>query len=147
MQLLRKVASKDYEAIDIAYDSLQKNTKQWLHYIDVPKARIVCRGQHPTIASVVVAETYLLVFHVVVPWFSSDSFLEELMLLKIYKNGVGFKQVHRAIDYLCTSLKLSGAMTGTALSTNDEALARMYERDGFQKSLIGLFKETNENSK
>lgn len=93
--------------------------------------------------SVIVADTYWLLYAVGKPWYSTKPILSEELLWRLYENGPGrFADVIEALDALAEQHGAYGISTGTALAGKDSALSRMYERQGgYRPVTTGMFKE------
>ena len=144
-KLLRTTEPSDWDAIDNACRKLLVNPKLWTKQIDYNKVTYFIKNKNTNVHSTIIADTYMLIWQIGCPWYSSASFFEELLLVRIYKDGVGtMKDVHTAIDYLCASFNVAGAIIGTSLAKNDAATARMYKQGGFEQFAIGMYKESKD---
>lgn len=85
---------------------------------------------------------YLVVFGIDRPWFSKHLFLYEEIVCRLYGNAP-FSVV---TDFLQAAAAEAGAVviaSGSILSRSDAAVARLYERAGFQLTGLTMTKETH----
>lgn len=139
---IRQVDARDYPAIDafLAKGVPHLPNKNWQHLIDVAKLEPILKNQSP-LDVLIIDETYMVVVHPVVPWYSSSLVLEELLTERLYPNGEGtFKSLTQAMEIIAKDVNAVGIITGTALANNDKALGRMYTREGYVQGMIGFYK-------
>jgi hypothetical protein len=139
---IRELTEADYPVIDelVRKRLWERSKKKWSATIDPSKVAAVMKNQNPNIHSVVVEETYILVFSMAHPWFSDKFFVEEKLVIKAF-NGLGnFDDVTKALEHIARVSGAYGILTGTAMAPNDDALVRMYLKAGFEQSQVGLFK-------
>ncbi|WWO60250.1 acetyltransferase [Xanthomonas phage SB3] len=80
--------------------------------------------------SVVVEESYLVVYDYGIPWYSNKMFLFELMVLKIGTEG-SFSDVTDILDHLADQVDAKAIAVGSQLCKAPAALSRLYSRAGF----------------
>jgi hypothetical protein len=142
--LVRFLTEDDHQAFK---DAVRKNIKKcgtkklWLRHIDWGKGEKYLLSEDHGLSSVVIADTYVLIFNTFIPWYSSKEFFQELFLIKIYDDVGTMKDVNDAIDYICRSLNLVGAMVGTAFAKSDKALIYHFEKNGFKQVATNLYKD------
>lgn len=135
-------SEKDYRAMRTAALSVEKRTEglRWHRHIDIFKCmEAVVKGE---VNSVVVEDTYLLLYHFGTPWYSKDVMLEEQLVLKIHEGGGRFSDIPRALEGLAKHHGAVGVFTGTALASSNRALSRLYQREGFTPEAVALYKPT-----
>lgn len=82
--------------------------------------------------SVVIDESYLLVFSVVKPWYSMNRvLLSEDLVLRIGK-GSTFRAVASTLEHLAELNNCDAIITGGALSRSSRAIIRLYQRFGYE---------------
>lgn len=142
MTNIREVTEADFPAIDVLIHQRiwERANKKWTQFIDPAKVEDVLKNRHPTIHSVVVEETYLLVFSIVHMWFSNTFFVEEKLVIKPFKGTGKFSDVTKALEHIAKVSEASGILSGTLMAPHDKALARMYNRAGYDNINIGLLK-------
>lgn len=86
---------------------------------------------------VIIEETYLFIFDVSKPWFSDNVMLNELFLLNI-GGDAKFSDAVEGMRSIAKAFDASSISVGTALTINDEALARLYKRNGFDVACTQL---------
>lgn len=139
---IREITVADYPVIDelVRQKLWERSKKKWTVIVDPLKVAAVVKNQNPNIHSVVVEETYILVFSMAHPWFSDQFFVEEKLVIKAFDGPGNFSDVTKALEHIARVSGAYGILTGTAMAPNDKALVRMYEKAGFEKSQVGLFK-------
>lgn len=139
---IREITKADYPVIDelVRQRLWERANKKWTTAIDPSKVASVMKNQNPNIHSVVVEETYILVFSMAHPWFSDKFFVEEKLVIKAFDGPGNFSDVTKALEHIARVSGAYGILTGTAMAPNDVALTRMYEKAGFEQSQVGLFK-------
>jgi hypothetical protein len=140
---IRTINDTDKEAIDAYVNARvwERAEKKWVTTIDSELIRTACKNENPDIHSVIIEETYLLLFSIVKLWFSSEQFLEEKLLIKLLDGPGKFSDVTKAFDQMAQNLRIDHIVVGTAMAPNDKALVRMYMRNGFEQSATGLYKQ------
>lgn len=95
------------------------------------------------IGAAIIDDGILVVYTVSVPWYADYRVLHELLVLRIGDGGT-FRDVTDLLDDLAEQFDCYAMSAGTALSGNEKAIARMYQRAGWtiDKSL-GLAKWRN----
>lgn len=82
------------------------------------------------VKSVVVDESYLVVYDCGKPWYSFHNVLQELLVLRIGR-GSSFWAVTGVLDYLAEINGCSEIVVGGALTRAPKALCRLYSRAGY----------------
>ena len=80
--------------------------------------------------SVILDDTYLLVYSVGSPWYSRETVVSEDMVLRL-SPGSHFSVVTDFLDDLANEHDASVILTGGALSRSSRAITRLYERAGY----------------
>jgi hypothetical protein len=88
----------------------------------------------------VVEESYLVVYELGIPWYSSSLFLSEQLVLQLSSKS-DFSVVTRFLEQAGREAGAALAEAGTALAKHDAALASLYEEAGFIKAAFALTKE------
>lgn len=110
--------------------------KEWTALIDPERVRQACFGEHPHIKAVVLMDTYLFLYQVVVPWFSVKPVLEECLLLRINMKRTKFSDVVSVIKMLAIQNQCYMLTMGTAMA-NDVAYGRLLQANGLHQQLRG----------
>ena len=142
MTNIRELTEADYPAIDqcIVDRVWERSNKKWAAMVDPQIVGDAVKNKHPHIHSVIVEETYLLVFAVAHLWFTAKFFIEEKLVLKLYDGPGKFSDVIQALEHTAKVTEASGILVGTSMAPNDKALVRLYEKEGFEFSQAGLYK-------
>lgn len=88
----------------------------------------------------VVNESYLVVYELGIPWYSSSLMLSEQLVLQLSSNS-DFAVVPSFLEQAGREAGASLVETGTALAKSDAALASLYKRAGFTQAALALTKE------
>ena len=133
------------EAEDRIRELLANPDKAWFKAAD-PEVAIdylwaTLRGETPH--NIDLIGNYLVLWAVCVPWWSDQKLLQESMVLRVGPpEADGMDRVIQFLEAKAQELCCAGLGTGTALSLNDRALTRLYERHGFVVESTNLYKET-----
>ena len=112
-------------------------SKIWLHTIDIDCVMEMIRSRDTSY----VVEGYLVVYDVVVPFYSRLPVLAEVMVLRIGRGGT----ISDVAAFLQAKAQEAGCPTqhaGTAFSFNDDTLANLYIKEGFSQGGVSLCKVT-----
>lgn len=83
---------------------------------------------------------YLVSYLVDLPWYSDERVLCEMAVIRMTPTG-SIKDVINYFEREAIELGCDRIVTGTLLATNDQVLARLYQRHGFSVSAWQLSKE------
>lgn len=140
---IRPLRETDHAAIDayIKQRPWERADKAWVALIDPTCIEATLKNMNPNIHCVIVKDTYLLLFSVVSPWFTNKRLIDEKLIFRLLDGPGKFTDVVDALEYIAKSMNASGIMAGTALAPSNKAMARMFQRAGFELSQTGLFKD------
>ena len=146
MSNIRPLRKEDYPFIDayIEQRPWERAGKEWVSLIDPVLIESTLKNQNPSIHSVIVKDTYLLLFSVIKPWFTHKTLIDEKLIFRLLNGPGKFTDVVAALERIAHTMNASGVMVGTALAPKDEVLVRMFQRAGFSSSHAGLFKNSND---
>lgn len=134
-------SGKDADRIESALLPYRTKTalrKDWFHLVDVDKVLdAVLTGDEN---SCIVDDSYLVVFAVGRPWYGSTVLVEEKLVLRLPGATASFSSVTALLDRIAASTSAAGVVVGTALAPVDEALARLYKRQGYSTQSQSLAK-------
>lgn len=86
---------------------------------------------HGSVDALIIDESYLLVYAVVVPWYSKNRIvLAEELVLRIDK-GSSFGSVIATLEQLADDHKCEAIIAGGALARSSRAITRLYQKYGF----------------
>lgn len=139
---IRELVESDFPVVDayIKQEIWKRAKKEWAQFVDPEKVEAVLKNTNQNIHAVIVDETYVLVFRVAHLWFTSNWFIEEMLVVRALPGKASFASVHRALDHICRVSGASGILAGTAMVPRDAAMVRLYKKGGFSVTQIGLFK-------
>ncbi|NUX98776.1 hypothetical protein [Paraburkholderia youngii] len=126
-------------ALDRQYAGMQSpDAKAWYGTVDPDHVyHVICETKA---FESILLNGYLLCMVLDYPWWTrSVKVLHEQMLLKVDPNAWNLRSVIREMVNLGRITGAAGIASGTALSTNDRRLARVYERFGFQTTDHSLY--------
>lgn len=129
------------KAFETAFYKGQKK-KEWMQEFgpdDAPKFMERIIGQDG-VFSCIVNDTFLLCYDICSPWYTDKKYLEECMVLRIYRNPVGFECVVEALEELARRNNACGIYVATDMSDNDNKLSLKYQSHGFKEESTKLFK-------
>jgi len=90
---------------------------------------------------VFIEDQYLLVLDVVEPWYSPKEVLQEVLLRRFSEGPLEISRVYSIMEHLAKSMGCASIEAGTmAAIGKHEALARIYQRYGFETDYIALRK-------
>lgn len=114
-------------------------TKVWFKFVDVDHVlTLITSGEANAF---IVDNSYLVVVDVGIPWYSKSVILvEEQMVLKLLDGGAPFTSVTDFLHLVGEQHKAAAMVAGTALAPVDEAVARLYQRQGFSVQCQSLAK-------
>lgn len=143
--MYRPVVQEDRFAIFLVASSLdwKSDIKKWTDIVDVDKC-MSAMCNHFTedgIHSVIVKDSYVIVYSVDVPWFSHKPTLNIHLTLRIADNGATFNDVLATYEALAKEYACNHICVGTALAKSDRALEKLYSDGGYQRIGIELHKE------
>lgn len=146
MNNIRPLREEDYPFIDayIKQRPWERADKKWVSLIDPVLIESTLKNQNPNIHSVIVKDTYLVLFSVIKPWFTHKTLIDEKLIFHLLDGPGKFTDVVAALEYIANTMNASGVMVGTALAPKDAVLVRMFQRAGFSSSHVGLFKSSND---
>lgn len=144
MNNIRPLREEDYPFIDayIKQRPWERANKEWVALIDPVLIESTLKNQNPNIHSVIVKDTYLVLFSVIKPWFTNKTLIDEKLIFRLLDGPGKFADVVEALEYIAHTMNAVGVMVGTALAPKDEVLVRMFQRAGFSTNYTGLFKNT-----
>lgn len=142
MARYRKVERKDASAIVLAVHDIiervqERGSKVWTKFIEADE---VLDYISETDYAYIVEDTFLVIYEIGSPWYTTARFLNEKLVLAL-KPGGNFTDV---TDFLEERRRAEDAVltvVGTALAISDRALVRLYSREGFTGEVITLVKE------
>lgn len=102
-----------------------------------PYKALMFLKQHTNMAMV---KGYLVAYLVDKPWYSNERVLCEMLVLRMCPTGT-LRDVIEFFEREAKVLDCNRIVTGTLLATNDQALVRLYQRQGFTLSACQLSKE------
>lgn len=107
------------------------NEESTVSYLTTNQEFVVEKILRGLVDSLVIDESYLLVYAVVQPWYSLDRIiLSEEMVLRI-RDGSSFDAVVSTMKLLAENNDCDAIVTGGALARYPRALTRLYQRHGF----------------
>lgn len=114
--------------------------KPWMKHISSEAViQSIMTGE---VSAAVLAEKYLFIFDVNTAWLTFEPILTELSLVVMYPDAPAtFADAILGIEQLARERGAVGISVGTSIAANDEALAKLYESQGFTRIAIDLFKE------
>jgi len=138
----RKLAPDDYPLVEAALNDLVRHlqahgSKQLYQHLDVAATMESLPNMRH---AYIVAGSYLVVYDLIIPWFSRTVLLQELLVLRLNRAST-FDVVP---DFLSAQAAEAGAsliLVGTMLAKSDRALASLYSRSGFVEAARVLSKE------
>lgn len=139
MKSVRKLEKGDFPLINqaIVERRWERYSKEWTALIDPRMVRAACFGEHPTIKARVLFDTYLFLYQVVVPWYTTKPILEESLLFLINKVQKGnFHDVVQAMKEIAAKNQCHMISVGTAMA-DDRIYGRLLERNGFTQQARG----------
>lgn len=141
---IRPITEEDYPQIDmyIKQRSWERAGKQWVNLINPSLIEAVAKNKHPHIHTMIVEETYAVLFSVVKPWFTDKMLIEEKLIFKLFDGPGKFPDVIVALEHVAKTMGAVGILAGTALAPKDAVMVRILERQGFVVNHVGLFKDT-----
>lgn len=111
--------------------------KMWFKHVDVN--RVLTRILSGDLLAAIVDDSYLVVFTIGAPWYTDELVLEELGILTLGRGG-DFAVVTRFLEDAAKANGCVMVAVGTALSRENEALARKYKRQGYLTEAYQLIK-------
>jgi hypothetical protein len=141
---IRFVEKCDYPAIEAYINDKvwTRADKLWTALIEPRLIERVLKGFNPCIHSIVVEETYLVLFATVRPWFTDQIIIDEKLIFRLHDGKGKFSDVIDALDAIAKEEDAAGIMVGTGLTPNDAAMSRLYKREGFEPSSSNLYKQS-----
>lgn len=140
---VRKASEKDFNKIWARlYRAFEGNPKAWIQEYTVEDGAEVIYSaiESGEVIAVVVKETYLVCYRTGSPWYGNRKLLEECLVMRIADGEGKFDDVVEFLESEATRLGCCGVSVSTALAWDNEGLARKYEKYGFQRSEIHLYK-------
>lgn len=140
---IRPLTKEDYPFIDayIKQRPWERAGKKWVSLIDPVLIESTLKNQNPNIHSVIVKDTYLVLFSVIKPWFTHKTLIDEKLIFRLLDGPGKFTDVVAALEYIAHTMNASGVMVGTGLAPNDKAMSRIYQHANFEPSSVNLYKE------
>ena len=138
---IRLVNKSDHNAIaNKIFNSFWKdNPKSWHKFINPHKTlQSIIESK---LVAVILEETYLLLVHPTTPWYTDKTFLQELLVLKLYDGNCSLFLVPKALDYLANSCGCAGVLAGATTARDPEILLNLYGRYGYEQQSGFVFKE------
>lgn len=120
-----------------------KKTKEWISRMDETDVEHVVDSvlAFEEAYALILNEEFMFAFRVNELWYRPrEKTLEEFSVLRIYPGKSPMTSVFRAMDITARYFGCVSINSGTALYPNDERLARVYERAGFVRDSITLWK-------
>lgn len=143
--MYRKVEQSDHLAIAlvISQEEWKSPKKPWAQMVDTDKVICAMCGffEEDEIYSVVIKDSYVVVYSVEQPWFTQKEIINVFLVYKVAENGGTFKDVLSTLDDLAIKNNCAGICMGTALAKYDRALEKMFLSDGYLSTGIELYKE------
>lgn len=141
---IRPLTKEDYPHIEayVKQRAWERADKKWIALIDSSRIEATLKNLNPNIHAVIVEDTYLLLFAVISPWFTSKTLIDEKLIFRLLDGPGKFSDVVKALEHIAESTNSAGIMVGTALAPKDNVMVRMFQKAGFELSQAGLFKET-----
>ena len=141
---IRPINEADYPQIDLYIEqrSWERAGKEWVKLINPALIKRVAMNKHPHIHTMIVEETYAVLFSVVKPWFTDSTLIEEKLIFKLFDGPGKFSDVIVALEHVAKTMGAVGILAGTALAPKDAVMVRILERQGFVVNHVGLFKDT-----
>lgn len=138
----RRVQPSDHSLIKFRLRHLisevgSKGTKLIHHGLDIEEALVgIFSADHAYIVG-----NYLVVYEIGQPWYSSKTFLHEMLVLNLSPTRADFSVVPEFLEQRGREAGVSAVIVGTALARHDKALASLYSRHGFNTEALTLTKE------
>jgi hypothetical protein len=136
--MYRQVNDSDTSHIVDALEGLAEYAKAypWVGEVDRDKA---CQAIDDTIAAgkAFVVSGYLVLVDVISPWYTSDSLLEEWLVLKLYKGG-SVDHIPNALEELRVLFNCSAVVSGDSSPVN--IMAGAYKRAGYLPLTTSFYK-------
>lgn len=143
--MYRPVEQRDHLAIALVANEGQWKSpkKPWAKMVDTDKAICAMCGffEEDGIHSIVVKDSYVVVYTVEQPWFTQKEIINIFLVFKVAENGGTFEDVLNTLDDLAKKNNCAGICMGTALAKHDRALEKMFLNDGYMTTGIELYKE------
>lgn len=144
----RRLRDSDYHLVKAVLgrvvDRMKRhNTKPWFKYIVLEDA-LKFFFEHDN--AWIVDDAYLVVYNEFAPFYNeSIKFIEEVIVLRLVR-GHDFSSVTSFLERRRVEAGAVEVLVGTALSRTDEALASLYEKQGYHRSCITLMSAGNVHS-
>lgn len=118
-------------------------TKVWFKFVDVDHVlTLITSGEANAF---IVDNSYLVVVDVGTPWYSRTAIIvEEQMVLRLDGGAAPFTSVTEFLQRVSDQHSADLTVVGTALAPVDEAVARLYQRQGFRTQCQSLAKPSKE---
>lgn len=137
----RRITYRDYDTIRAALTSMvanmqQRGTKLIHSILDVDEAMEALY----TFDSFIVEDSFLVVYDVGNPWYSTDLILNELLVLRL-NDKADFSVVPAFLEQQALEAGCRIIAAGTALARHDRSLEYLYSSHGFKTEAFTLTKE------
>ena len=143
--MYRPVDQSDHFAIAlvISQEEWRNPQKGWTNIVNTDKVICAMCGffDNDGIHSVVIKDSYVMVYMTETPWFTHDKILNIFLVYKVADNGGTFQDVIDTAEDIAKRENCTGICMGTALAKHDEALERMFLRNDYVRAGIELYKE------
>jgi len=128
---VRLPCESDRELITVALAAaVYRSLASTVSYLCTDQKYVVDNILDHTYTSVVLDDSYLLIYNVGSPWYSTSSVLVEEMVLRL-QPGSHFSVVTDYLDDLAEHYDCDLILVGGALSRSSRAITRLYQRQGF----------------
>lgn len=127
----------------ISKESWKHPNKPWSHIVDTDKVMTAMAGYIDDLTSIVVDESYVVLYSVDIPWFSSKKLLDVFLVYRVCEKdkSVSMQNVLDTLEEIAKEEGCVGICVGTALAKHDRALTKMYTDDGYNIVGTELIKE------
>ena len=128
---VRLPCESDRELITVALAAaVYRSLASTVSYLCTDQKYVVDNIVGGAYTSAVLDDSYLLIYNVGSPWYSTSSVLSEEMVLRL-RPGSHFSVVTDYLDDLAEHYDCDLILVGGALSRSSRAITRLYQRQGF----------------
>lgn len=113
---------------------------EWYRAVDT--ALVAERIRNGSVRHFLVDETYVLVYDVGSPWYSWETMIEEMLVVRLATGTGTIDGVVSVLVALAAVHGAQGIVVGNSLARYPRALERLYTRHGFQASGTTFYRRT-----
>lgn len=128
---------------DEHFNAMTTGTKNWLTNLSYEDVDIFL-DKFDSFQSLIINETYLVIYDVGELWWSDKKVLAENMILRIYNGQAKFSDIMKTLDVLAEINNCGYIDVGTALNKDMDRLNQKFIEHGYEPVQYNLIKKIGE---